>query len=220
MAQMQTTHRPGSSTQLTFRHHPEARPARLPLAVDRHLRARFRDGDPEAVRAAYSAYGRLVYAVAYAVLGERGLSEEATQQTFLKAWRSADKLDTARELGPWLTTIAKRVSIDIYRRETRRSARPLEAVPADDPALISRALGFEEHCDALEVRCAVSLLPDDEREVVRAQHFEGLTHEEIAARFGIPVGTVKSRSFRAHRRLASKLGHLQPCQPDIRGHAT
>jgi RNA polymerase sigma factor (sigma-70 family) len=180
-----------------------------PTAIDARLRMRFRDGDPDAVRAVYAAYGRLVYSVAYSVLAERGLSEEATQQTFLKAWRSAATVDPARELGPWLATIAKRVSLDIYRRETRRSARPLDLVPADDPALVSPAFAVEDACDVWEVRRAVSLLPDDEREVVRAQHFEGLTHEQIAARLGIPQGTVKSRSYRAHRRLASALSHLR-----------
>ncbi len=186
---------------------------RRSLAVDARLRARFRNGDPDAVRAVYSAYGRLVYAVAYAILREHDLCEEATQQTFLKAWRAAGGIDPRRELGPWLATIARRVSIDIYRRETHRATRPLEAVPADDRALVSSAVTVEEIYDLSEVRRVVSLLPDDEREVVRAQHFEGLTHAQIAARMGIPVGTVKSRSFRAHRRLASELGHLRQRGP-------
>jgi RNA polymerase sigma factor (sigma-70 family) len=194
-------------------HGPRASGRRGPLAIDARLSARFRSGDADAVRAAYSAYGRLVYAVAHAILSERGLCEEATQQTFLKAWRAAGSIDPGRELGPWLATIARRVSIDIYRREAHRAARPLDVVPADDPALVSPAVTIEETYHLWEVRRAVSLLPDDEREVVRAQHFEGLTHAEIAARMGIPVGTVKSRSFRAHRRLASELGHLRQRGP-------
>jgi RNA polymerase sigma-70 factor (ECF subfamily) len=157
----------------------------------------------------YSTYSRLVYAVAYGVLAQRGLCEEATQQTFLKAWRAAPSVDPGRELGPWLATIARRVSIDIYRREANRAVRPLDAVPADDPALVSPPDAVEDAYDIWEVRRAVSLLPDDEKEVVRAQHFEGLTLAQIAARLGVPVGTVKSRSFRAHRRLASELGHLR-----------
>ncbi len=154
-----------------------------------------------------------MYAVAYRILAGRGLAEEATQQTFLKAWRSAGSVDPSRELGPWLATIARRVSIDIYRREAHRAVRPLDAVPEDDPALVSPAIAVEDAYDVWEVRRAVSLLPADEREVGRAQHFEGLTHEQIAARLGIPVGTVKSRSFRAHRRLASELGHLRQSEP-------
>jgi RNA polymerase sigma-70 factor (ECF subfamily) len=55
----------------------------------------------------------------------------------------------------------------------------------------------------------VSELPEDVREIVRLQHFEGLTHTEIAQRLKLSAGTVKSRSFRAHKRLASELGHLR-----------
>lgn len=199
----------GRSDRFLGRREPTALSRRSPIRTDARLRARFREGDPDAVRAAYAAYGRLVYGVAHRILGERGLSEEATQQTFLKAWRSAGSLDPARELGPWLATIGKRVSIDIYRRETRRAAGSLEDVPADGRELSTAAFAVEQAHDIWEVRRAVSLLPGDERVVVRAQHFEGLTHEQIAARLGIPVGTVKSRSFRAHRRLASELGHLR-----------
>jgi RNA polymerase sigma factor (sigma-70 family) len=188
-----------------------------PAALDADFRARFRNGDPEAVRAAYSTYGRLVYAVAHTILTDRGLCEEATQQAFLNAWRAAATFDPGRELGPWLATIAKRVSIDIYRREALRVAGPLEAVPADDSALVSPPVAVEDVYDIWEVRRAVSLLPEDEREVVRAQHFDGLTHPQIAARLGVPVGTVKSRSFRAHRRLASALEHLRPPAPVCAG---
>jgi RNA polymerase sigma-70 factor (ECF subfamily) len=191
---------------------PRASARRRAPALDAHVRARFRDGDPDAVRAAYSTYGRLVYAVAHAILRDRGLCEEATQRTFLSAWRAAATVDPGRELGPWLATIARRVSIDIHRREALRAVTPLDSVAADDSALVSPPVAVEDMYDLWEVRRAVSLLPDEEREVVRAQHFEGLTHEQIAARLGIPVGTVKSRSFRAHRRLASELGHLR--QPD------
>lgn len=211
MPQMQANQGLDPSDRHSVSRYPGARPRRV--SIDARVRARFRDGDPEAVGAVYSAYGRLVYAIAYSILSERGLAEEATQQTFVKAWRSAAKVDPTRELGPWLATVARRVSIDIYRRETRRSARPLEAVHADDPALVSAPVAVEQASDIWEVRRAVSQLPVQEREIVRAQHFEGLTHEEIAGRLGIPMGTVKSRSFRAHRRLASQLGHLREPMP-------
>jgi RNA polymerase sigma factor (sigma-70 family) len=183
------------------------------LAVDTRVRRRFRDGDVEAVRDVYRAYARLVYAVAHRVLADRGLCEEATQQTFLKAWRAAGSIDLDRELGPWLATIAKRVAIDVYRREARASVSSLEAVAPDDPALVSPPLAAEDACDVWEVRRAVSGLPEEEREVVCHQHFDGLTHAQIATRLGIPVGTVKSRSFRAHRHLAAELEHLREERP-------
>ena len=179
------------------------------MVVDAHVRARFRDGDSDAVRVVYRAYGRLVYAVAYRVLEDRSLAEEATQQTFVKAWRAARSLDPERELEPWLATIARRVAIDLFRRESRRVAEPIDSVAPGDPALASPPASAERVYEVWEVRRAVDALPDQEREVVRLQHFEGLTHQQIAARLGIAVGTVKSRSFRAHQRLAAELGHLQ-----------
>jgi RNA polymerase sigma-70 factor (ECF subfamily) len=63
--------------------------------------------------------------------------------------------------------------------------------------------------EVAEVRAAVAELPDDERQVVRLQYLDGLTQSEVAERLEVPLGTVKSRSFRAYRRLASRLGHLQ-----------
>ena len=176
--------------------------------LDRAVRTRFRNGDPDAVRAVYRSYGKLVYSVAYKVLGDRGLAEEATQQAFLKAWRAADSFDSSRELGPWLASIARRAAIDVYRREAVRVTDPLDDVAPGDPALATEPEQAALY-DAWEVRQAVQELPDDEQEIVRLQHFEGLTHVEIAEKLDVAVGTVKSRSFRAHKRLATLLGHLR-----------
>ena len=173
------------------------------------LRARFRQGDPDAVRSVYRSHGRLVYAVAYKVLGDRGLAEDATQQTFVKAWRAAQSFDESRELGPWLAAIARRVAIAIYRREALRPADPIDSVVAGDPALVSTPQSAEAIYDVWEVRQAVAQLPPDEQEVVRLQHLDGFTHAQIAERLAVAVGTVKSRSFRAHKRLATMLGHLR-----------
>jgi RNA polymerase sigma factor (sigma-70 family) len=180
-----------------------------PPAVDARTRARFCDGDPDAVRTVYRAYGRLVYAVAYRLLGNHSLSEEATQQTFVKAWRASRRIDTSRELGPWLATIARRAAIDLYRREARHSAASIDAVPPGDAALVSHPTKIETVNDVWEVRQAVSALPAEDRQVVRLQHFEGFTHAQIAQRLGVPIGTVKSRSYRAHKRLATALGHVR-----------
>jgi RNA polymerase sigma factor (sigma-70 family) len=176
---------------------------------ERDLRARFRQGDPDAVREVYGSHGRLVYAVAYKVLGDRSLAEEATQQTFLKAWRAAQSFEAQRELGPWLAAIARRVAIDLYRREAVRGTDPIESVAPAHPALISSPDSAEAIYDVWEVREAVAQLPPEEQEVIRLQHLEGFTHAQIAERLGIAAGTVKSRSFRAHKRLAAILGHLR-----------
>ena len=111
--------------------------------------------------------------------------------------------------GPWLATIARRAAIDIHRRESRRRHESLDATPSTDPALVSLPPSIERVYDIWEVRQALNQLAPEEATLVRLQHLEGLTHTEIADRLGIPVGTVKSRTYRAHRRLAGLLGHLR-----------
>lgn len=179
---------------------------------DAGLAAEFATGDPESVRAVYALYGRLVYSVAYKVLGDAGLAEDATQQTFLQAWRAADKYDPSRALGPWLATIARRVAIDVYRQSRRHQA--YGDLDESDPALVSAPPSVEQIYEVWEVRRAVDTLPPDERELVRLQHFSGLSHTEIAERLELPVGTVKSRTHRAHRRLVGLLGHLRSGDDD------
>lgn len=170
---------------------------------------RFRDGDADAVGAVYREYGRLVYSVAHKVLGDKTLAEDASQQAFVQAWKAAASYDPQRELGPWLATIARRAAIDVHRRESRRSALALDDVAPGHPAVVTLPPSAEQAYDVWEVRRAVDELPPEERDVVRLQHLDGLTHAEVAARLDVPVGTVKSRSFRAHKRLAGRLGYLR-----------
>jgi RNA polymerase sigma factor (sigma-70 family) len=177
--------------------------------VSSDVLARFRAGDPDAVRAVYREFGPRVFAVAHRTLCSVELAEEATQLTFVKAWQASARFDPARELGPWLATIARRTAIDLHRREARRRVGRLADVPADHPAVMELPPGVDGSFDVWAVRQAIDELPSDEREIVRLQHLEELTQAEVAERLGIPVGTVKSRSYRAHRRLAARLGHLR-----------
>jgi RNA polymerase sigma factor (sigma-70 family) len=178
---------------------------------DAAVAARFAAGDREMIRVIYQRYGRLVYSVAYKVLGDTGLAEDATQQTFLQAWRAAGSYDPSRALGAWLAGIARRAAIDAYRRDRRhRGVEPIDSADSADPALVTTPPSVEQIFDVWQVRQALEKLPDQDRELIRLQHYAELTHTEIADELAIPLGTVKSRSFRAHRRLAGLLGHLRP----------
>jgi RNA polymerase sigma-70 factor (ECF subfamily) len=171
---------------------------------DADLAAGFAAGDEAAVRAVYARYAGPIVTVAMGTLGKRELADEVVQTTMLKAWRAAASFDPSRELAPWLYAIARRVAIDIYRRESR-AGTPEEL--SDDRAAVV-PLSFERTWEAWEVRCALERLPPDEREVVRLAHFLGMTHGEIAEHLNVPVGTVKSRSNRAYKRLAALLAHV------------
>ena len=115
-----------------------------------------------------------------------------------------------RELGPWLYTIARRQAIDVYRRERRSE-------PTDPTyiGLVGQPPSLEQAWEAWQVRLALDELPPDEREVVRLSWFDGLAHPEIAERLGVPIGTVKSRSYRAHRRLTSLLAHVRDANQTV-----
>ena len=184
-----------------------ARGSVMPVGGDAQLAAQFAAGDPDAVRAVYQTYSRLVYSVAFKVLGDVGLAEDATQQTFVQAWRAADSYDPTRALGPWLASIARRAAIDVYRRTRRHQTQ--YGLDSADASLVSPPPSAEQIYEVSEVRHAIDALPPDDRELVRLQHFLGLSHAEIADRLKIPVGTVKSRTFRVHRRLLGMLGHLR-----------
>ena len=164
----------------------------------------FRRREPDAVRVLYREYGRQVYAVARRVLNRADLAEDAVQQTFLHAWRAADRIDVHRDPAPWLATIAKRVAIDIRRYEGRRPAGMLaDAGPGRE---LGGAAPDPDALDAVwHVRRAIDELPSSLAEIVRLHHLDGLTHSEISEKLEIPVGTVKSRSYRAHRMLVARL---------------
>ena len=169
------------------------------------LARRFAAGDVEAVRRIYARYAGPVFTVTFSRLADRDLADEAVQETFLKAWRARAAFDPDRSLSPWLYMIARRTAADMARRQQRRPATtPVpETLVGDDPERAG------DPWEAWQVRCALRDLGDDERELIRLTHYLGLTHSQIAERTGLPIGTVKSRLHRAHRRLAERLAHLR-----------
>jgi len=170
--------------------------------MDPEVLARFRAGDEAAVKAVYERYGRAVYAVALSILKDEGLAADATQTTFTKAWQASSTYDPERSFGPWVYAIARRTAIDIYRKERR-------SVPSDTVDTATSGPSLETAWEVFEVRVAIDQLPDEAQLLIRLSHFEGLSHGEIAEYLGIPIGTVKSRSYRAHQKLQELLRHLE-----------
>jgi RNA polymerase sigma-70 factor (ECF subfamily) len=165
--------------------------------------------EPSAVRAFYREYGRTVYALTHRVLGRHDLAEEATQQTFVRAWQAAASFDVTRNPAPWLAVIARRVAIDVYRREGRQRITSFARIADDGRAIVSPPPDLGTVEAVWHVRRAIDALPVEEATIVRLQHLDGMSHTQIAEKLGIALGTVKSRSHRAHRKLAARLGHLR-----------
>jgi RNA polymerase sigma factor (sigma-70 family) len=176
---------------------------------DAHLALALLEGDEAAIRTLYERFGALVFTVANRMLNDRQRAEEVTQHVFLQAWRNAEQFEPGRDFAPWLATIARRAAIDVLRREQRRPAGSLEVADPSDSALVTLPPSVEQIETVWSVRMAIDALEPDERQIVKMQHVDGHTHAEIAERLDLALGTVKSRSHRAHRRLANRLAHLQ-----------
>ena len=131
--------------------------------MDQDLLARFQAGDHSAVGDLYARYGGAVFTVAMSILRNRESAADATQQTFVKAWRNAGKFDTDREFAPWVYAIARRTAIDVLRSEKRRETVTISG----EIEVIELPAGIEGAWEAFEVRQAVDQLPAEERIVIR-----------------------------------------------------
>jgi RNA polymerase sigma-70 factor, ECF subfamily len=166
---------------------------------------RFREKDPDALGEVFDRYRRAVWSVAMSITRADHLAQEAVQEIFIRAWNAAATYDASRDLGPWLMTIARHASLDLVRRELRPTRGGHEA----ETDVVVEEAGIDQVWLSWEIQEALRRLSDDEREIVRLSFFEDLTHVQVAERLGLPLGTVKSRSHRAHRRLAGLLVHLR-----------
>jgi RNA polymerase sigma-70 factor (ECF subfamily) len=138
----------------------------------------------------YDRYSSVVYAVALRVLGDTGAAEDVLQEVFLQLWRNPAAFDSGRgNLGPWLAVIARNRAIDSLRK--RRPETDFENVVVSiTPDMASDA---EKSRVLTQVRSAMGEMPPPQRQALEMAYFEGLTHSEIAAKTGEPLGTVKTR---------------------------
>jgi RNA polymerase sigma-70 factor (ECF subfamily) len=162
------------------------------------------DGDL-ALAELYDRYGKIAYGLAYRVLRDSALAEDAVQEAFITVWRTAGTY--IRERGKprtWLLTLVHRRAVDLVRREQRRRV----PVTADEPSPATPAAEDEATLRDRRraVQAALTQLPADQREALELAYYGGLTQTELAERLGVPLGTVKSRMFAGLRRLRDLLG--------------
>jgi RNA polymerase sigma-70 factor (ECF subfamily) len=149
-----------------------------------------RSGNEGAMAELYDRYSSLVYSVALRVLGDTGAAEDVLQEVFLQLWRNPGVFDASRgNLAPWLAVITRNRAIDSLRK--RRPETDIEDVIVSvEPDMA----GDAERSRAMEkVRGALGSMPPAQRSALEMAYFEGLSHSEIAAKTGEPLGTVKTR---------------------------
>jgi len=164
---------------------------------DRPLMARVESRDADALAELYDRHAGRLLGLARRILGDGGEAEEVLQEVLLFAWRSASAFDPSRgNVLTWLLIATRSRAIDRLRARrgaSRPEVRSLEELAegpaaADDVEASSSSRQWESIC-----RTAVQELPADQRRALELAYFEGLTHQEIAARTQTPLGTVKTR---------------------------
>jgi RNA polymerase sigma-70 factor (ECF subfamily) len=160
------------------------------VSADAALVSAIRAGDPGAMALLYDRYGSVVYSVALRVLGDTGSAEDVLQEVFMQLWRNPNAFDSSRgNLAPWLAVIARNRAIDSIRKR-HPETDVADVVISVEPDMA----GDAERGRAMEkVRGALSSMPAAQRNALEMAYFEGLTHSEIAAKTGEPLGTIKTR---------------------------
>ena len=151
----------------------------------------------------YERYARAVYAVVRRLIGDHARSEDVVQEAFTNVWRAAAgyRRERGRVTG-WLFAIARNAAFDALRVRSAAGQLEVPDLADDGPRPDERAWAAEE---AFRVHAAVDGLSDREREVIELAYFGGFSQSEVAARLGVPLGTVKTRTRRALAHLADRL---------------
>jgi RNA polymerase sigma-70 factor (ECF subfamily) len=157
-------------------------------------------GDAGAFEPLVRKYQRLLFGVAYRVVGDYEDARDVTQNAFVRAFERLDTFDPNRKFFSWLYRIAVNEGLNL-----RRARRPLEALPAGLEARENPMDGLEARERQDRVQAALGRLSGEHRDVVVLRHFGELSYEEIAEALDVPEKTVKSRLFSARQRLAELL---------------
>jgi RNA polymerase sigma-70 factor, ECF subfamily len=169
--------------------------------TDLSLLQRIAARDTAALAELYDRHCRLIFGLIVRIVGDRGEAEDLLQETFVRVWNRAEIYDV--RIGgplPWIVRVARNIAIDRIRARRVRAAVDTTAVevdaaePATPDATIqspeAAVLEAERHGRLAD---ALSALPVDQRRLIEAAFFEGYTHTELAERFALPLGTVKTR---------------------------
>ena len=186
--------------------------------IDNDLVRRTREGDVRAFEELFERHNKRIYNISLQMLSNESDAADATQEVFVRAYRSVDKLKSNAAFVSWLKTLAVNVCRDALRKRMRSGTESLDApMETSDGGSLQREIedwsGNPERLltkkhTRQSVQDAVSTLSPDYREVIALFYVDGAAVDGIAKMLNCPVGTVKSRLARARAELKRKLAHL------------
>lgn len=174
------------------------------LPDDRALMGRARDGDVEAFETLVRRHAPVVYGLSLRLLGNGEDAQDATQDAFLRAWRSLRTFRGGSSFRTWLYRIAANRCLNELERQPRTEPLPevdVMVAPGPDPERIAQA-----RAQVVDLQRAMATLTPEQRAVLVLREFEHCTHDEVATILGISVGSVKSRLHRARVAVIQAMG--------------
>lgn len=179
----------------------------LTALEDKVLVQRLAEGDEAAVEALYERYGRPCFTLARRILDDAQLAEDVVQQVFLALWQGSGYDPQRGAVGTWLLSITHHKAVDAVRRQNKhRKRQAAEQVLVE---LAGTGPGPDEQAwaamRAQRTRDGLRALPAEQREVLLLAYYGGYTQREIAEMTGLALGTVKSRTLAAMRKLRDEL---------------
>lgn len=178
--------------------------------LDLELHRRLATGDSEAFEELYRRYSPSAYGLALRVTGQDSLAQEVVHDAFLALWRAPEAFDASRgSFRTFFLSLVHHRAVDTVRREERlrkRAERQSNLEPREDEDVAEDVVeNAYLSTRRKEIREALQTLPPDQRRVVELAYFGGYTQARIAEELGIPVGTVKTRTLAAMRKLRRAL---------------
>ncbi len=163
--------------------------------ADRDVLRRVANGQLDALQDLYDTYRTMAYSIALRITSDSSLAEDVVQDAFLGAWRNAARyVEGKGSVKTWLLSIVHHRAVDAVRRRRPTIELPeREDIPPPSLTLPDIWPEVAGNLDREEIAAALATLSDVQREAIELAYFGGLTQQEIAARTGTPLGTVKSR---------------------------
>lgn len=163
--------------------------------ADRNVLLRVANGQLDALQELYDSYRTMAYSIALRITSDASLAEDVVQDAFLGAWRNAGRyVEGKGSVKTWLLSIVHHRAVDAVRRRRPTVELPeREDVPPSSLTLPDIWQEVAGNLDRQEIAAALATLSDVQREAIELAYFGGLTQQEISARTGTPLGTVKSR---------------------------
>jgi RNA polymerase sigma-70 factor (ECF subfamily) len=174
----------------------------LSAESDAFLMGSIANGEPDAVRPLIARYQRPLFAVLRRALAGSADVDDVAQETWIRVVRSARRYDPHQRFAGWLFAIAWNLVRDRWEKVKPIADEELEEMPSRHASAEDEVISRDR---ARRLRDLVAALPDRLAEPVFLRYFEELTEREVAARLGVPVGTVKSRIHNALHRLRGEL---------------